>query len=113
MATQQKGKAIYRVREIRSPIHREYRGLRIEVALPNWAGQRPFSDVPCPSFDKPYFICRFGDYENWEYLNRKWPSIWRALQRMGFESVEQYNPEPNENQNNQGGQDSAEEESEE
>lgn len=93
MGTNQKGKAIYRVREIESPIHHVFRGLRIEVALPNWAGRKPFSDITVPSFDKPYFICRFGDYESWEYLTKKWPSIWRAINNMGFTSVEQYKPE--------------------
>lgn len=93
MGTLQKGKAIYRVRELKSPIHQEFRGLRVEVALPNMAGLKPFSDIPIPSFDKPYRVCMFGDYESYEYLTHKWPSIWRALCRMGFTEVEQIKSE--------------------
>lgn len=97
-ASRNRGKAIYRVKEVKSPIHQQFRGLRIDIATPNMAGHKPFSDQACPSFDKPYFICYFGYYESWEYLNRKWPSIWRALQRMGFTQVEQIQSEDEEDE---------------
>lgn len=93
MATQQRGKALYRVRELESPIHKEFRGLRVEVTLPNMAGQKPFSDITVPSFDRPYFVCMFGDYETWEALHMKWGSICKAIYRMGFEEIVQYKPE--------------------
>lgn len=92
MPTKQTGKALYRVREVTSPIHKVFRGLRIEVALPNMVGRKPFTDTVCPSFDKPYFICRFGDYETWEYLHKKWPAICRAIFAMGFTEIQEYKP---------------------
>jgi hypothetical protein len=93
MPTNQRGKAIYRVRELESPIHKEFRGLRVEITLPNMAGRKPFSDVVVPSFDKPYFVCHFGDYETWEALHAKWPAICKAIYRQGFTEIVQYKPE--------------------
>lgn len=93
MPTKQTGIALYKVQELESPIHKEFRGLRILIAIPNMAGRKPFTDIPIPSFDKPYFVCRFGDYEDWAALTKKWPSIWKAIQQMGFTSVHQYKPE--------------------
>lgn len=93
MPTKQTGKALYKVREVESPIHHQFRGLRIEVAIPNMAGQKPFTSIPMPSFDKPYFVCRFGDYESWPVLTAKWPSIVEALRRMGFTDFQEIKAE--------------------
>lgn len=93
MPTKQTGKALYRVREVESPIHKVFRGLRIEIAIPNMAGQKPFTSIRVPSFDRPYFVCRFGDYETWEVLTKKWPSICASVFAQGFTSMQQYKPE--------------------
>lgn len=45
--------AIFREVEKLSPIHREERGIYLQVAVPNDAG-RDFRGRPIPSFDKPY-----------------------------------------------------------
>ena len=44
-------KVVVTILEIRSPIHGDYRGMRIVAALPNRAGR--FGSV---SYDKPYFV---------------------------------------------------------
>lgn len=93
MPTKQTGRALYRVREVNSPIHKVFRGLRVEIAIPNMAGQKPFTSISVPSFDKPYFVCRFGDYETWEVLHKKWPSICSAIWAQGFTSMEEYKAE--------------------
>lgn len=76
--------AYYKVREITSPIREEFRGFRVVVAWPNLAGHKPFSNDPAPSFQKPYLMYIFGDYESYEVVTQKLPGIKKWLYQKGF-----------------------------
>lgn len=80
-------KCLVKVREVKSPYHQDFRGLRVVVATPNWAGHKPFSSEVAPSFDRPYLIVQFGDYETWDSLGAAKPRIDRELTRRGFETI--------------------------
>lgn len=76
-----------KVREMKSPYHEVFRGFRVVVATPNWAGHKPFSNEVAPSFDKPYLVVQFGDYEDTEMLGLAKPRIEMELRRRGFQTI--------------------------
>jgi hypothetical protein len=80
------GECIYKVREISSPIHKDFRGLRLVVAIPNMAGHKAFSSTPAPSFNKGYLLFQSSDY-NSDDLQTKLPQHIRWLLKRGFEKV--------------------------
>lgn len=53
---------IMKAQEMRSPYGDEFRGFRLLVAHPNLAGSSFGKSIP--SFEKPFFISMFGDYES-------------------------------------------------
>lgn len=64
-------RAIFKIREVKSPYLGEFRGYRILVAMPNMCGLKPFSDKPAPSWHAPWFLFEFGDFDNVEpYLTK-------------------------------------------
>lgn len=79
---------IVKVRDMRSPVMNQDRGIRVVVAIPNMAGHRPFSKDPAPSFDKPYFICEFGDYGNEDDFWKARPRIESTLKEMGYTTIQ-------------------------
>lgn len=81
------GKAIFKIQHIQSPIMKEHRGWRFSVALPNMAG-RTFAGEECPSFEKPFYLCHFGDYETKADLLVHAPRIGKMLKRMGLVNLE-------------------------
>ena len=80
------GECIYRVREVQSPIHKDFRGLRFQVAIPNMRGHKPFSSDPAPSFGKGYLILQSSDY-NPEDIEQKTKEHIRWLRNRGFSQV--------------------------
>lgn len=81
-------RCLVKIREMKSPYHSEFRGYRVVVATPNWAGHKPFSSEVAPSFDRPYLIVQFGDYEDLGTLEVVRPRIDQELTRRGFEIIE-------------------------
>lgn len=72
----------------KSPYMQEFRGYRVLAAAPNMAGTRPFKDEKCPSFDKPYLIVQFGDFETQEALDKALELLPTEMKRRGFEAIE-------------------------
>jgi hypothetical protein len=79
-----KGKCIYKIRKIKSPYLGVFRGYRIVVAWPNMAGHKPFKSDKAPSFEKPYLLVSFGDYEDEEALQKVLPKVPQEMKRRGF-----------------------------
>lgn len=82
------GSCIYKVRELYSPIMREFRGLRILVAVPNMDGRVPFKDIPAPSFNRAYMIFMSSDYDPSE-VEEKLAEHIKWLRSQGFEKIEE------------------------
>ncbi len=88
------GQVVYfRARDIKAPLSQEFRGVRLEVAVPNMAGHKPFSNEQAPSFMKPYLIVWFGDYESYEKLESRWINIVKALHVRGFDKLVNFSKE--------------------
>jgi hypothetical protein len=83
-------KCLYKVKEVLSPYQQEFRGYRILVAWPNLAGTKPYSSEKCPSFERPYLITMFGDYEDTDTLAEVLEVLPKTLRRMGFTVIERY-----------------------
>jgi len=81
-------KCLCKVVEKYSPYMQEFRGFRILSTTPNLAGTKPFTDERCPSFDKPYLLVIFGDYETDEALQKALPKVAGEMKRRGFEQIE-------------------------
>ena len=77
--------ATIKVRAIRSPYLQEFRGFRVLAARPNKSGYG-FGGVPTTSFDKPWLIAIFGDYENLSQVVQAMPRVLNTLERMGYAS---------------------------
>lgn len=74
---------IIKVKELLSPYMETQRGYRCIVAHPNLAGQAFGRAIP--SFEKPYYITHFGDYEDYPNFVKRWPIVAEELRRMGFD----------------------------
>lgn len=81
-------KCLCKVRELKSPYMSEFRGYRILAATPNMAGVKPFTDIRAPSFDKPYLLVMFGDYETQDALAKAKPRVAGEMKRRGFDRIE-------------------------
>ena len=73
---------IMKAQEIRSPYGEEFRGFRLLIAHPNLAGQAFGRSVP--SFNKPFLITIFGDYEDEEHLFSAIALVTRSLTTNGW-----------------------------
>ena len=81
------GPCIYKIREVKSPIHEEFRGFRILIAVPNMAAIVPYKGIPAPSFQPRYLIMQSSDLlpeEADAYLQK----VLDWLKQRGFVSVE-------------------------
>lgn len=78
-------KALIRVKEILSPFRGEFRGYRLLAAEPNMAGQAFGQE--CPSFEPPFLIDSFGDYEDEEHLIRAIGPAVAALSARGYDEL--------------------------
>lgn len=92
MTTRQKkvlfqGTCIIRIHEVTSPYHHEVRGYRVQVAVPNIDGFKPFSDRPTVSFRPKYLILQSSDLENSSVAAEKYEQSTKWLRRKGFTSV--------------------------
>lgn len=74
---------IIKIRELKSPYMETPRGYRCLVATPNMAGSAFGRAIA--SFDKPYLICMYGDYETWEAFIKLWPAVKADLLRQQFD----------------------------
>lgn len=81
-------KCIVRIKEVKSPYRREWRGYRIQVAVPNQCGHKAFSSEPAPSFDPPYLVVQFGDYEDFLSLDKALTKLPAELKRRRFTSYD-------------------------
>lgn len=81
------GPCIYKIREVTSPLHKEFRGYRMLVAIPNMNGHEAFSDTPAPSFTRAYLLFQSSDYNGSEIQAKVQQHItW--LKNRGFTTVE-------------------------
>jgi hypothetical protein len=85
--TFEKGPCIYKVRKVKSPYQGVFRGYRIVVAWPNMAGHRPFSDEKAPSFDKPWLLVSFGDYEDADTMYAALQKVPAEMKKRGYTSA--------------------------
>lgn len=81
------GACIYKVREVQSPIHKQFRGFRFLVAVPNMNGHKPFSQEPAASFTRAYLLFQSSDW-NLNELERKTKGAIQFLLNRGFSKVE-------------------------
>lgn len=81
------GPCIYKIREVKSPICGEFRGMRILIAVPNMDGNRPFQSIPAASFAKSYMIFQTSDY-TLDEIDQKEQAVIRELRRRGFTRIE-------------------------
>lgn len=79
-----------KVREIKSPYQSKFRGYRIVCATKNMAGLKPFTNIAAPSFDRPYWLVSFGDFEDRTALMSAMPKVEAELKRCGFEKIHWY-----------------------
>ena len=75
--------ASIRIRAVRSPYSQDFRGFRVLAARPNKSGYG-FGGIACTSFDKPWLIAIFGDYENLEQVVEAMPRVLASLASMGY-----------------------------
>lgn len=81
------GDCIYRIREVTSPIHKQFKGYRLEVAVPNMNGHKAYSSEPAPSFSRAHLLFQSSDWGVHEVEQKATASImW--LENRGFEKVE-------------------------
>ena len=71
-----------------SPYHRVFRGFRITTCVPNMVGYKPFSSERVPSFERPYHLVTFGDFETGEALQAALPRVKGEMSRRGFDEVQ-------------------------
>lgn len=81
------GACIYKIREVTSPTHKEFRGFRFMVAVPNMNGHKPYSSEPAASFARAYLLFQSSDYDGQE-LDKKVQAHIRWLLNRGFSQVE-------------------------
>lgn len=81
-------KCLCKIRAVTSPYMQEFRGFRILAATPNLAGVKPFTSERAPSFDKPYLLVMFGDFETAEALAAARPRVAGEMKRRGFDRIE-------------------------
>jgi hypothetical protein len=79
-----KGRCIYKVVKVLTPYLHRFKGYRIKVAWPNMQGHRPFSSELAPSFDKPFHLVSFGDYEDESALSKALELVPKEMRRRGF-----------------------------
>lgn len=80
-------RCLCKVRELKSPYMSEFRGYRILAATPNLAGTKPFTDIRAPSFDKPYLIVQFGDFETVPALENARSRVCTEMKRRGYDEI--------------------------
>lgn len=81
------GQAIYKIREVLSPLHKDHRGFRLIVAVPNMQGHDAFSSRPAPSFARSFLLFQSSDY-NLEEMQTKLKLHIRWLLNRGYDKVE-------------------------
>jgi hypothetical protein len=82
------GHCIYKIREVVSPLHKEFRGFRLVVAVPNMNGHKPFSNESAPSFARSYMLFQSSDYSGQE-MELKLKMHVQFLINRGFTLVEE------------------------
>lgn len=80
------GECVYKVKEVNSPLHKDFRGFRILVAVPNMNGHKAFSSEPAVSFSRSYLLFQSSDYNTNELQGKIQGSI-RFLLNRGFTKV--------------------------
>jgi len=80
------GTAVYKVVVRYTPYNQEFKGFRIQVALPNMNGHVPFKDKYTVSFGRQYLIFQSSDYDSVD-LSRLLPKHVQWLLNRGFERV--------------------------
>lgn len=81
------GNCIYKIREVNSPLQKNFRGFRMVVAVPNMNGHKPFSSEPAASFTRSYLLFQSSDWGIAE-LEQKTQGAIRFLLNRGFTKVE-------------------------
>lgn len=81
-------RCILKIQTIESPIMRDFRGLRVLVALPNLAGFNPLSGKRVPSFEKPFRLAVFGDFIDTADVLANMGEVAKKIRRMGFAEIE-------------------------
>ena len=71
-------KCILKIRDVLSPVSETFRGVRVLIATPN----------ATRSFERPWLVAWFGDYNDREDMGAHIADIGKALRRMGYNDVE-------------------------
>lgn len=81
-------KCLVKIKEVKSPYHKDWRGFRILVAHCNMDGHKPFSKASAPAFHGHYLIVQFGDYETSDALDKALKQLPKELLRRKFDQFE-------------------------
>lgn len=82
-----RGICIYKIRETNSPLHKEHRGFRMVVAVPNMQGHKAFSSTPAASFAKSFMLFQSSDYSIDEVQKKVEEHIRWLKNKKGFIEV--------------------------
>jgi hypothetical protein len=82
------GHILVKVQEKRTPIHGQFVGYRILLAVPNMAGWSLLRRRASPAFRKPYLIEESSDYDAGELLAKMRAKL-TELRERGFTQIEE------------------------